>query len=91
MIYEPSETVYQHTVKATAIYIQAGAFIEIQNAERLRQQLSGLAPTQLYPVEVGTQRFYRVRMGPIPTVTQADALLEQVIARGHQEARIVVD
>lgn len=84
-------TVYQHSVNATEIFIQAGAFVDIQNAERLRQQLSGLGPTELYPVLVGNQRYYRVRMGPIPTVTQADALLERVIAQGHQEARIVVD
>lgn len=84
-------TVYQHSVSATEIFIQAGAFVDIQNAERLRQQLSGLGPTELYPVLVGNQRYYRVRMGPIPTVTQADALLERVIAQGHQEARIVVD
>jgi rare lipoprotein A len=84
-------TVYQHSVRATEIFIQAGAFVDIQNAERLRQQLSGMGPTELYPVLVGTQRYYRVRMGPIPTVTQADALLERVIAQGHQEARIVVD
>jgi rare lipoprotein A len=90
-LYEPSGTVYQHTVTATAIYIQAGAFIDIQNAERLRQQLSGLAPTQVFPVQIGNQRYYRVRLGPIPTVNQADALLERVIAQGHQEARIVVD
>jgi rare lipoprotein A len=84
-------TVYQHSVNATEIFIQAGAFVDIQNAERLRQQLSGLGPTELYPVLVGNQRYYRVRMGPIPTVTQADALLARVIAQGHQEARIVVD
>ena len=89
---EPTTTtVYQHSVSATEIFIQAGAFVDIQNAERLRQQLSGLGPTELYPVLVGNQRYYRVRMGPIPTVTQADALLERVIAQGHQEARIVVD
>ena len=89
---EPATTtVYQHSVSATEIFIQAGAFVDIQNAERLRQQLSGLGPTELYPVLVGNQRYYRVRMGPIPTVTQADALLERVIAQGHQEARIVVD
>ncbi len=90
-LYAPSETVYQHAVRATDIFIQAGAFIDIQNAERLRQQLSGLGPTRVYPVQVGGQRFYRVRMGPIPTVTQADALLERVIAQGHREARIIVD
>ena len=88
---EPTATVYQHSVTATEIFIQAGAFVDIQNAERLRAQLSGIGPTELYPVLVGTQRYYRVRMGPIPTVTQADALLARVIAQGHQEARIVVD
>jgi rare lipoprotein A len=90
-LYQPSGQVYQQPVRATGIYIQAGAFVDIQNAERLRQELSRYAATNLFPVEVGGQRFYRVRMGPIATVEEADALLNTVIARGHQEARIVID
>jgi rare lipoprotein A len=88
---EPTGQVFQHPVQATTIYIQAGAFVDVQNAERLRVQLSRLSSTTLFPVRVGEQQFYRVRMGPIPTVEQADALLARVIAEGHGEARIVVD
>jgi hypothetical protein len=32
-----------------------------------------------------------VRLGPIATVQDADAVLANVIAYGHPEARIVVD
>lgn len=88
---EPSGQVFQQPVRATAIYIQAGAFVDVQNAERLRAQLSTLSSTSLFPVRVGEQQFYRVRMGPIASVEQADALLARVIAQGHGEARIVVD
>ncbi|MEX0808158.1 MAG: septal ring lytic transglycosylase RlpA family protein [Dongiaceae bacterium] len=88
---EPTGQVFQQPVRATAIYIQAGAFVDVQNAERLRVQLSGLSTTSLFPVRVGEQQFYRVRMGPIASVEQADALLARVIAQGHDEARIVVD
>jgi len=34
---------------------------------------------------------YRVRLGPIPTVEEADRLLAQVVGSGLAEARIVVD
>jgi len=88
---EPSGQVFQQPVRATEIYIQAGAFVDVQNAERLRVQLSTLSATSLFPVRVGEQQFYRVRMGPISSVEQADALLARVIAQGHDEARIVVD
>jgi rare lipoprotein A len=43
------------------------------------------------PVKVGAQQFYRVRVGPIASVTEADRLLEKLVQSGHTEARIVVD
>src|SRR6478672_4550781 len=46
---------------------------------------------RVIPVQVGAQRFYRVRVGPIGTVDQADQMLDQVIALGHKDARIIVE
>ncbi|MGQ9370302.1 septal ring lytic transglycosylase RlpA family protein [Azospirillum sp. A39] len=73
------------------VYVQAGAFTVADNAARLRTRLSGLAPAGVSQAVVNGQRFYRVRIGPIADVGEADALLERVIASGLTDAKIVVD
>ena len=78
-------------VKATQIYIQAGAFQRFDNANRLSALLSTLGPTKVTQVDTKAGPMFRVRIGPIATVPDADALLERVIASGHPEARIIVD
>lgn len=78
-------------VQATNIYVQAGAFSNPQNAQRLGNTLSSIAPAQLSYVLVGTQAMYRVRLGPAASVADADKMLERVVAAGYPEARIVVD
>lgn len=78
-------------VEQTRIYIQAGAFSDHSNAMRLSGALRRLAPSQITEALVDGQTFYRVRLGPVASVTDADALLEQVIASGYPGARVVVD
>jgi len=78
-------------VQATNIYVQAGAFSNPQNAQRLSNTLSTIAPSQLSYVLVGTQPMYRVRLGPAASVADADSMLARVVAAGYPEARIVVD
>ena len=78
-------------VQATNIYVQAGAFSNPQNAQRLSNTLSTIAPSQLSYVLVGTQPMYRVRLGPAASVADADTMLARVVAAGYPEARIVVD
>jgi len=78
-------------VTATNIYIQAGAFVRQANADLLSSKLNGFAPTHVIPVLVGQQQFFRVRMGPIASVSEADQLLQHVIQSGYPEARIIVD
>lgn len=73
------------------MYIQAGAFAQNENARRLSASLAGIAPARISTVRSGAGTLFRVRIGPIPTVDQADDLLERVIHSGHPEARIVVD
>lgn len=78
-------------VEQTRIYIQAGAFSDHNNAVRLSGALRRIAPSQISEARVDGQTFYRVRLGPVTTVADADALLEQVIGSGYPGARVVVE
>jgi rare lipoprotein A len=89
---QPSTTVVQEPVHPTNIFIQAGSFLQVANAEHLSQKLTRLVGSaRVIAVQLGMQKFYRVRLGPIATVDQADHMLDQVIALGHKDARIVVE
>lgn len=87
----PDGLVTQVPVQPTALYIQAGAFSNIYNANRLQAQLSQFGAVQIAPVVVDGQQFYRVRVGPLASVEAGDRLLEQIVQAGHPEARLVVD
>jgi rare lipoprotein A len=89
---QPSPKVVQEPVHPTNIFIQAGSFLQVANAEHLKDKLSRkVGAARVIPVQVGAQKFYRVRVGPIATVDQADQMLDQVFALGHKDARIIVE
>ena len=74
------------------IFIQAGAFREYINANRLRARLTTLGhPVDVSQVYISNQPFFRVRLGPLTNVADADIALERVVVLGYPEARIVVD
>ncbi len=75
----------------TQIYIQAGAFSKLDNANRLRQKVGKIAPAHVSEVVVKGAKFYRVRLGPIPDVATADTLLKRVKKAGAETAKTVVD
>jgi len=78
-------------VKATRIFIQAGAFSAADRAARLSDSLRGFGPASVSKTSVRGQDFHRVRIGPLASVEEADVLLAKVIGSGHAGARIVVD
>ncbi len=88
---EPDGKVTQLAVKPTNLYIQAGAFLRQANANQLTGQLKKFGPVRVSPVTVGAQRYYRVRIGPMASVQQADETLKRMISGGHPESRIVID
>ena len=88
---QPDGKVTQVAVKPTSIYIQAGAFLRQSNANQLGGQLRKYGPVRVTPIKVEQQNYYRVRIGPIASVTEADKTLKRMIADGHPESRIVVD
>ena len=79
-------------VKASNIFIQAGAFLRQANAQQLQLKLSSLGhQTSITPFMLNQQRFYRVQLGPIASVEEADKLLQRLIDNGHPDARIAVN
>ncbi|MFT6559741.1 septal ring lytic transglycosylase RlpA family protein [Sneathiella sp.] len=87
----PDNVLSVEPVADSEIFIQAGAFIDFNNANRLSAQLSGLAPTKVNQVLVNGQDFYRVRLGPVYSVDEADILLAKLINSGHTNARIIIE
>ncbi len=87
----PDAAVRQEPVKPTSIYVQAGAFGIYENANKVRARLSPLGSVFLDQVLVDGKDLYRVRVGPLAGVKQADDVLSQVIGTGYPDARIIVD
>ena len=87
----PAPVATYQKVKPTSIFIQAGAFGVQENAERLRAKLAGVGHTDIYVANVDGHTFYRVRVGPVANVDEADALLSRVVGAGANGAKIVVN
>ncbi len=73
------------------IFVQAGAYSRFDNANQARARLSSLGGVKVTSVLIGGRDLYRVRVGPMASVADADLALERVIATGYFDARIIVD
>jgi rare lipoprotein A len=76
-----------------ALYLQAGAFADAQNAQRLlaRLQAAGLASAFIVLPLEGKSRLYRVRLGPVGSVAEFDRLASELAALGIPDARLALD
>lgn len=84
------------TVAATPLeqlYVQAGAFAEQANAERLlaRMRAAGVGPAFVRSDEREGRTLYRVRVGPVPSVAEFDRVLEELRGIGVADARLALD
>ena len=77
-------------VKPTQIFVQAGSFGSMDRAWALKSRLDQFGKTTITDAKVNGAVFYRVRVGPVTTVEQADALLDKVTT-ASPDARIVVN
>lgn len=85
------EAVWQGSAQLTDIFVQAGAFSQEANAQKVRTQIAELGPATVSPVDVAGQRLWRVRVGPLRDVPTADEVMARAIVMGHAQARIVVE
>lgn len=72
------------------MFVQVGAFAERGNALRLAVLLTGISPSVIAAANVSGRTLYRVRLGPIATMEQADRLLARTIEAGYDDARLIV-
>ncbi len=74
------------------LFIQAGAFTSRENAEQLQQQLADVFDQHRISAKFDqSDKLYRVRIGPVATVEEADRLTQLITAKGFSAPHIVVD
>jgi rare lipoprotein A len=87
-----TQQVVQGPPRSTELFIQAGALSRFDNANRMSAALSPLGKAVVSQIQVkGGGSQFRVRLGPLPSLADADAMLERVIAAGYPDARLVVE
>jgi rare lipoprotein A len=72
-------------------YVQAGAFANQDNADRVRQRLSRLGPVAVVNRSSGGPPLYRVRLGPLASVTEAERMLTAVKEAGYPGSLVVIE
>lgn len=84
---------YPATVNSSnTLFIQAGAFSSRQNAEQLQQRLRALMPSRSVQLAFAdTDQLYRVRIGPLQTVEEADKLAEVISNNGYPDPYVVIE
>jgi rare lipoprotein A len=78
------------TGQSQQAFVQVGSFSVLANAERLRDQTSGLGPVQV--VEATTAQgatLYRVVLGPVANRAEALAKVEEITNSGITSARVM--
>ena len=88
----PDELTRSAQLPPATLYLQAGAFADAQNAQRLlgRLQAAGMA-SAFVALPAPGQRLYRVRLGPVGSVAEFDALSARLAALGISDARLAVE
>lgn len=73
------------------VWLQAGAFRDPGNAERLRRQLAeaGLAPVEVQEAGSGSDTIFRVRLGPLDSPDSAARMAERFQSLGFEAPRPV--
>jgi peptidoglycan lytic transglycosylase len=78
---------------AAALYVQAGAFADPANAERLAMRLRGGAFGTVFIRDdtIAGRKLYRVRIGPVPGVPEFDRIVAALEQAGVRDAHLALD
>jgi peptidoglycan lytic transglycosylase len=89
----PDELTRTSAQPPPALYVQAGAFADPQNAQRLlaRLQAAGLERAFIALPLASGAHLYRVRLGPVGSVAQFDELTARLGALGIPDARLAIE
>lgn len=91
-IAHPNHLPMAHKLNAPQLYLQVGAFSNYQNASHLEQQLAGLTHkhTLIEPITEHHESIYRVQIGPLRGVGEADKLHALLQRSGYGDALSVI-
>lgn len=79
------------TASAKGVYVQAGSFANIGNAQKLQQKLEPVGLAKIDSVERSGKTLYRVRLGPLKDVDEAHLVLDKIGSTGLTGAKIITD
>jgi rare lipoprotein A len=81
------------TAAAPALFVQAGAFADPANAERLAEKLRGGGYGNVFvrDDQIAGRRMYRVRIGPVPDVAEFDRVVAALERVGVNDAHLALD
>lgn len=74
---------------AAGLYVQAGSFLDFNNAKKLRTRLQGVGKSQILSNKVNNRTFYRVLFGPFPSPSWADNIVKSLQNSGVSAPRLV--
>ena len=79
--------------RSSEIFIQAGAFQMAANAEKLRSAIADVSrmPVRVLRTSHDGRTLYRVRLGPVPGVAEADLIVDTLGTLGFERPQIVVE
>jgi rare lipoprotein A len=92
-VQEPDNLTRTAETPPPALYVQAGAFSDEHNAQRVVERLhtGGLANAFILAPPDGKPPLYRVRLGPISTVAEYDQMAAKLTALGFPDSRLATD
>ncbi len=81
------------TPAVAALFVQAGAFSDPANAERLAEKLRGGSYGKVFvrDDQIAGRRMYRVRIGPVPDVAKFDNIVAALDRAGVHDAHLALD
>ena len=90
---EPDNLTRSAEIPPPTLYVQAGAFADPHNAQRVLDRLhgGGLPSAFILAPPDGKPPLYRVRLGPISSVAEFDQLAAKLTALGLPDARLAID
>jgi rare lipoprotein A len=85
-----ASVIAQAPAKAGPAFVQVGAFVQRENAERLAQQAGGMGPVRVVEAaQADGNAIYRVVMGPVSSRVEADAKALELSTSGFTGARVM--
>jgi rare lipoprotein A len=89
----PASVAGAPTAAGAALFIQAGAFSDPANAQRLADKLRGGSYGKIFvrDDQIAGRRMYRVRIGPVPDVAEFDRVVAALERSGINDAHLALD